>query len=142
MSVAERAVNVCDIEDRDGAFVAAVSHVRIEIGGRVHEFDVCQPHLDGLTSAVADFLPAPRRRTAVKRGGRRRAVGARKTTARRPRATVRATGRKSARTPVRSSAAGPSAEQVRMWAREQGLEVRDRGRLPKALIDGYVAAQK
>tara|TARA_B100000378_G_C18010278_1_gene400382 strand:+ start:455 stop:1216 length:762 start_codon:yes stop_codon:yes gene_type:complete len=35
---------------------------------------------------------------------------------------------------------GPTQREVRTWAREQGLEVNERGSLPKALNEAYVAA--
>jgi hypothetical protein len=35
----------------------------------------------------------------------------------------------------------PSTSQVRQWAREQGVQVGDRGRLPADLVARYLASQ-
>ncbi|MHB9858356.1 histone-like nucleoid-structuring protein Lsr2 [Streptomyces sp. YIM S03343] len=55
------------------------------------------------------------------------------------------TGRKMGRTKVtgrvhRGAAAGPSAEEVRAWARENGYEVNDRGRVPGEIREAFEAA--
>ncbi|WP_435532629.1 Lsr2 family DNA-binding protein [Streptomyces violaceusniger] len=40
----------------------------------------------------------------------------------------------------RGAADGPSAEEVRAWARENGHEVNDRGRVPKEIRDALDAS--
>ncbi|MFF0183557.1 Lsr2 family protein [Streptomyces sp. NPDC005244] len=40
----------------------------------------------------------------------------------------------------KSEADGPSAEEVRAWARVQGIEVNDRGRVPANVREQYEAA--
>lgn len=37
-------------------------------------------------------------------------------------------------------AGGPSAEDIRTWARESGIEVNDRGRVPASIREQYEAA--
>lgn len=129
--MAKRAVSVCDIDDREGRFVPAIAQVRVETGGRTAQVDVCQEHLDALNVALAGLLP-----TTARRGPAARAT-------RRPRkATQAARARKSTRTratPRRRVLAGPSPDVVRAWARENGFEVKDRGRLSKEILDGYTA---
>lgn len=54
-------------------------------------------------------------------------------------------GRKVGRTKVtglvhRGAAVGPSAEEVRAWARENGYEVNDRGRVPGEIREAFEAA--
>ncbi|MFL4910549.1 Lsr2 family protein [Streptomyces sp. MMS24-I2-30] len=52
-------------------------------------------------------------------------------------------GRKLSRTPRprRTAMGGPSAEEVRAWARENGYEVNDRGRVPKEIRDAFDASR-
>lgn len=51
-------------------------------------------------------------------------------------------GRKTGRTKGarKTSTGGPSAEQVRAWARENGHEVNERGRVPAVIREAYDAA--
>ena len=67
-----------------------------------------------------------------------------------PRAGAQATGSRTARTGKAApsvaegaSAAGSAglAQRVRAWARENGVEVSGRGRLPQSTVDAYSAAQ-
>ncbi|MDX3763583.1 Lsr2 family protein [Streptomyces sp. AK02-04a] len=48
---------------------------------------------------------------------------------------AKSTGRAS-----KALAAGPSAEEVRAWARENGHEVNDRGRVPREIREAFEAA--
>ncbi len=36
---------------------------------------------------------------------------------------------------------GPDSREVRKWAKEQGMEVNPRGRVPKDIIEAYLAAK-
>ncbi|MBB5110049.1 histone-like nucleoid-structuring protein Lsr2 [Streptomyces spectabilis] len=54
----------------------------------------------------------------------------------------RKTGRVKAEAKVRSvSTKGPKAEDMRAWARENGFEVNDRGRVPAAIREAFEAAR-
>lgn len=45
------------------------------------------------------------------------------------------------RTSRSARSAGPSPSEVRDWAKSQGIEVKDRGRVPDALVVKFKAAQ-
>jgi pyruvate/2-oxoglutarate dehydrogenase complex dihydrolipoamide acyltransferase (E2) component len=136
--MAERTMTVCDIDDRRGGTVVATASVRLELAGDVRELDVCDAHLAELRDAIAAVLPD--RPTSGRRGRGR----ANATSRRRPSATATRTPR--AR---RSAAAGDGtsngrslafSNDVRQWAREQGIEVKDQGRMSKAVVEQYRSA--
>ncbi len=52
----------------------------------------------------------------------------------------RVAGRAARKAPRGRSAAGPSASEIREWAREQGYDVSDRGRVPADVKAAYEAA--
>jgi nucleoid-associated protein Lsr2 len=93
------------IDDLDGS--TAEGTVRFGLDGAEYEIDLNAKHAKELHDALARYL-----------GVARRAGG----TARRP-----ARGR-------RGSANGLNATEVREWAKSQGIEVKDRGRVPAELV--------
>ncbi|MFG2638908.1 Lsr2 family protein [Streptomyces sp. NPDC048362] len=48
---------------------------------------------------------------------------------------------KSAGRAQKASTGGPSAEEVRAWARENGYDVNDRGRVPRQIREAFEAAR-
>jgi len=88
----------------------ATGTVRFGIGGTEYEIDLSQAHKDELAAAVGPYVAAARK-VAV---------------ARRPARTPR---------PPRHD-----QSQVRTWAREQGLKVSDRGRIPADVLAKYESA--
>jgi Lsr2 len=88
----------------------ATGTVRFGIGGTEYEIDLSQAHKDELTTAVAPYVAAARKVAA----------------ARRPARTSR---------PARHD-----QSEVRTWAREQGLKVSDRGRIPADVLAKYESA--
>ncbi|AKK04189.1 histone-like nucleoid-structuring protein Lsr2 [Corynebacterium epidermidicanis] len=44
--------------------------------------------------------------------------------------------------PRRTGSATPDSKKIREWARKNGYDVADRGKLPTSMIDAYRAAQK
>ena len=100
------------IDDLDGS--ATEGTVRFGLDGTEYEIDLNAKHAQELRDALARYVDAARR-----------AGGA----ARRP---VRAARR--------GSASGLNTTEVREWAKAQGIEVKDRGRVPAELVVKFKAA--
>ena len=85
--------------------------VRFGLDGTDYEIDLNAGHARALRDALAPYI-----------GAGRRASGA-------------------ARRPVRSASAnGLNTTEVREWAKAQGIEVKDRGRVPAELVVKFKAA--
>lgn len=85
--------------------------VTFALDGKGYEIDLNDANLERLNEALAPFIEKARRTS----GAARRSGG-------------------------RAAASGGDASAVRSWAREQGYEVSDRGRVPKEIRDAYDAA--
>jgi hypothetical protein len=99
------------IDDLDGT--AAEGTVRFGLDGTDYEIDLNAEHAQALRGELARYASAARRVTGARR---------------------------SARSQRKPAAAGADNTQVRDWARSQGLEVKDRGRIPAELIAQFKAA--
>jgi hypothetical protein len=100
------------IDDLDGS--AAEGTVRFGLDGTEYEIDLNARHAKELRDALARYV-----------GAARRAGGA---------------ARRSARGARRGSASGLNTTEVREWAKAQGIEVKDRGRVPAELVVKFKAA--
>jgi hypothetical protein len=100
------------IDDLDGS--EADGTVRFGLDGTDYEIDLNTEHANELRDALARYVNAARR-----------AGGA----ARRP-----------ARSGRRASANGLNTTEVREWAKAQGIDVKDRGRVPAELVVKFKAA--
>ena len=100
------------IDDLDGS--AAEGTVRFGLDSTEYEIDLNEEHAKELREALARFV-----------GAARRANGA---------------GRRPARTGRRAPAGGLNTTEVREWAKAQGIEVKDRGRVPAELVVKFKAA--
>ncbi len=102
------------IDDLDGG--EAESTVRFGLDGAEYEIDLSTKNAEALRKALARYVDAARRASgsAVRRPGR--------------------SGRRAA------SAGGPDSMAVREWARSQGIDVKDRGRVPAELVVKFKAA--
>jgi len=89
---------------------AAEGTVRFGLDGTGYEIDLNARHARELRDALARYVNAARRVSRPSRGGRR------------------------------GSAGDLNAVEVRQWARAQGIEVKDRGRVPADLIVKFRAA--
>ncbi|MGP0028425.1 MAG: histone-like nucleoid-structuring protein Lsr2 [Streptosporangiaceae bacterium] len=100
------------IDDIDGS--EAEGTVRFALDGAEYEIDLSAEHARALRDALAPFVAAARRA-----GG-------------------------SARRPSRSRRGEPTGglntTEVREWAKAQGIEVKDRGRIPAELVVKFKAA--
>lgn len=103
-------VNIVLVDDIDGS--EATETVVFGIDGTSYEIDLNDEHAAGLREAVAAYVGH----------GRRVSGGAKR-------------GRKSTSTDT-----GPSAREVREWARSSGFTVPDRGRIPADVREAFDAA--
>jgi Lsr2 len=100
------------IDDLDGT--AAEGTVRFGLDGTDYEIDLNAGHARELRDALARYVDAGRR--------------------------VSGSARKPARGSRRGPADGLDTTGVREWARAQGIEVKDRGRVPADLMAKFKAA--
>jgi hypothetical protein len=103
-------IQVLLIDDLDGGEAAGT--VRFGLDGTEYEIDLSAAHGDELRTALEPYL-AHARRT----GG---------------------TARSAARS--RRGGAAVDTAKVREWAKEQGIEVKDRGRVPADIVEQYKTA--
>jgi len=105
------------IDDLDGAS-EAVETVRFGLDNTVYEVDLSDEHAGELRTVLQHYADAGRRM-----GGTRRSASAR------PKAQPTATP------------SAPAPDEIRAWARDQGLEVSTRGRISTKVREAYDAAQ-
>jgi hypothetical protein len=102
------------IDDIDGG--AAEGTVRFSLDGTEYEIDLNAQHSEELRSALGKYVTHAR-----KVGG----------TARRGRAAGRA---------GRGAVSTLNTTEIRNWARENGIDIKDRGRVPADVVAKYQAA--
>ena len=100
------------IDDLDGS--EADGTVRFGLDGTDYEIDLNAKHAGELRDALARYV------TAARRAG---------SSARRP-----------ARTGRKAPANGLNTTEIREWAKTQGIDVKDRGRVPAELVVKFQAA--
>ena len=100
------------IDDLDGS--EADGTVRFRLDGTDYEIDLNAKHAQELRDALARYV------TAARRAGN---------SARRP-----------ARTGRKAPANGLNTTEIREWAKTQGIDVKDRGRVPAELVVKFKAA--
>ncbi|MDT0381816.1 Lsr2 family protein [Streptomyces sp. RKND-216] len=103
-------VQVLLVDDLDGG--EADETVTFALDGKTYEIDLNTGNADKLRDALADFVKAGRRT-----GGR----------------SSRGKG-------GRSSSGSPDTAKIRAWAKENGYEVNDRGRVPATVREAYEKA--
>lgn len=103
------------IDDIDGG--AAEGTVRFALDGTEYEIDLNAKHSEELRSALGKYVTHAR-----KVGGAARRTG-------------RAAGRVS-----RGAGSALNTTEIRNWARENGYDIKDRGRVPADLVAKYQAA--
>ena len=100
------------VDDLDGT--EAEGTVRFGLDGAEYEIDLNAAHAKALREALTPYVNAARRAG----GGTRRP----------------------ARAARRAPASGLNTTEVREWAKAQGIEVKDRGRVPAELVVKFKAA--
>jgi hypothetical protein len=106
-------VNVILVDDLDGS--DAVETVSFGLDGVDYEIDLSEAHASDLREALALYV-----------GHARRSAGRRRGSVRRTRAG--------------SAQGGASAAEIREWARENGWDVPERGRVSAEVREAYTAA--
>jgi Lsr2 len=102
------------IDDLDGR--EAEGTVRFGLDGADYEIDLSAKHAEALRKALEPYVRAGRRASG---------------------SVVRRPARSGRRA---TAAAGPDSTAVREWAKSQGIEVKDRGRVPAELVVKFRAA--
>ena len=102
------------IDDIDGS--TAEGTIRFALDGTDYEIDLNTAHAEALRKAMAKYVDAARRSSGT------------------------AAARRPVRGGRRSSASGLNTTEVREWAKAQGIEVKDRGRVPAELVVRFRAA--
>jgi len=102
------------IHDLDGS--EAEGTIRFGLDGTEYEIDLNAEHAQTLRDALARYVQAARRAGG---GARRPARGGR-----------------------RATASGVDSTEVREWAKAQGIDVKDRGRVPAELVVKFKAAKE
>jgi len=100
------------VDDLDGS--EAEGTIRFGLDGAEYEIDLNADHAQALRDALAPYVRSARRAG----GGTRRA----------------------ARASRRAAASGLNTTEVREWAKAQGIDVKDRGRVPAELVVKFKAA--
>ncbi|MFG2439712.1 Lsr2 family protein [Streptomyces sp. NPDC048508] len=99
-------------DDLTGAESEEVRTHTFSLDGVNYEIDLTSDNYDKLFEALAPFIDKGRKTGRATRAGRAR----------------------------KASTVGPSAEEMRSWARGNGYEVNDRGRVPASIHEAYRAA--
>ncbi|MFD8396613.1 Lsr2 family protein [Streptomyces sp. NPDC059680] len=99
-------------DDLSGEESVEVSTHRFSLNGVQYEIDLTPENYDKLDAALRLFIEKGRKTGRIRDADRMR------------------------KAPV----GGPSAEEVRAWARENGYEVNDRGRVPRGIREAFEAA--
>jgi hypothetical protein len=102
-------------DDLDGS--ANASEVRFAFEGTEYTIDLSSKHRKALEKALRPYVEAGTRVSGRRSGATRSACS------------------------TRSGNSAVDLAAVRAWARENGHQVSDRGRLPKTVLDAYTASQ-
>jgi hypothetical protein len=107
------------VDDLDGTASEDISTVSFSLDGADYEIDLSAENADNLRGLLEEFVVAARRT-----GGRiRRNSGTTKTA------------------PSRPAASREQTKAIREWAKQNGFELADRGRIPANVIEAYEEAQ-
>ncbi len=126
-------VKVRFVDDLDGSDAAGT--VSFGLDGRAYEIDLSDENASRLRESLASFVAAARN------------SGGSATRTRRGQKTARKTAQKTG-VPAVTAGSGPRAQPldreqtaaIRAWARQNGHQVSDRGRIAKTVVDAFQAA--
>lgn len=105
---------VCDMHDDD---TPGTETVAFSVDGTAYQIDVCDKHAKEMRDSFAPYVGNARRGGSANRAPRGRA----------------ATGQPR----TRGGGDRQRTAEIRRWAREQGRQVPDRGRLPASIVEEY-----
>lgn len=111
-------VNIVLVDDIDGS--EAAETVSFGLDGSAYEIDLNDTNAAALRDALAPYVGNARRTGSASRRGRRSGG--------------------SSSSSGGSTAGGPSAKEIREWARSQGHDVPERGRVSAEVREAYAAA--
>ncbi|WP_433800880.1 histone-like nucleoid-structuring protein Lsr2 [Actinomycetospora sp. CA-084318] len=117
------------VDDLTGEESEDITTVEFALDGVTYEIDLDDKNSAELRDTLAQYVAAARRT-----GGRRAAGGAR-----------RRSGGAGTGTPRATSPGGydrETSKQIREWARTEGFEVSDRGRVPNNVVEAWEARGK
>jgi len=109
------------VDDLDGTAADDIETVAFALDGVTYEIDLTESNANKLRDGLADFVSAARRT-----GGRVKRV-----------ASTQAPRAKAAPTETRSK---EQTKAIREWARKNGHELSDRGRIPGSIIEAFETA--
>lgn len=112
-------VLTCDLDDDE---VPAAETMTFAVNGTSYAFELCQRHLEEFNAAFAGYVAAARREDDARSS--RRGAGS------------SATGLRAAR-----SAGREDLSAIRSWARANGYQVSDRGRIPAEVRQAWETEQ-
>jgi len=122
MAKRETVVYSCDLHDGD--MTKDVETVSFGLDGQAYEVDACEQHRQELHDAFAPYVGAARKAGGSGGSGARRA-------SRGPSRAAASNG---------GSADREELQRIREWARENGHQVSQRGRLSSSVLEAYRAA--
>lgn len=114
------------VDDLTGEEAEDITTVEFALDGVTYEIDLDDKNSARLRDALAEYVAAARRTGGRRAGGRRRSGAG--------------TG-----TPRATSPGGydrETSKQIREWAKGQGFEVSDRGRVPNNVVEAWEAQRK
>jgi hypothetical protein len=114
------------VDDLTGEEAEDITTVEFALDGVTYEIDLDDKNSTRLRDALADYIAAARRTGGRRSSGRRRSGAG--------------TG-----TPRATSPGGydrETSKQIRQWAKAQGFEVSDRGRVPNNVVEAWEAQRK
>lgn len=112
----------CDVHDGEAEAAETVTYT---VDGQTYECELCEAHLAEFRESMEIWSSHSRL------AGRGRTA---------PTAARSSRGGRGGRARAGSASDGPSAAEVRDWARSQGMQVSTRGRVPAELHAAYAAA--
>ncbi|MCW2778382.1 MAG: hypothetical protein JWN17_2107 [Frankiales bacterium] len=106
---------VCDLHDDE---TEGTETVAFGLDGSSYEIDLCEEHAAELRDDLASYVGAARRAGRSGGGTPRKASGGAK----------------------KASSSSSNVSEVREWARQNGFEVNERGRIASTVLEAYEAA--
>lgn len=104
---------LCDLDDGNAE---ADETLQFSLGGSAYEVDVCGKHAQQIRDGLDPFVAHARKTSSASSSSSRR------------------------RRPGRTAAGRDQTANVRSWAKDHGIQVNDRGRIPGSVVKEYEAA--
>ncbi|MCD2193140.1 Lsr2 family protein [Actinomycetospora endophytica] len=117
------------VDDLTGEESEDITTVEFALDGVTYEIDLDDKNSAGLRDSLAQYVAAARRTGGRRAAGRRRSAG----------------GGAGSGTPRATSPGGydrETSKQIREWARSEGFEVSDRGRVPNNVVEAWESRGK